>query len=106
MSLEKTKIIDLHRDYARFPGFRIKNHQRVDPVISYTRIRRDWLGQVRPVLIRQRSSWGLFFDKDHDRVTSRMKLKGLISKKGKPKRYATIEQLKEHEIVYKYRQML
>lgn len=37
-----------------------------------------------------------------------MKLKGLISAKGKPKRYPIIEieQLKEHEIVLKYRQMM
>lgn len=110
LSLDKTKITNLDIDYAKFLGFKIKNNQLKAPVISYTKMQRTRSEEMMPVKIKQRLSWGLFYfyflDIDHERVIFRMKLKGLLDRKGKPKRYTTVEQLKDHEIVYKFRQML
>jgi hypothetical protein len=57
-------------------------------------------------IIRQRASWGLFVDVDHEKVENRMILRGLLNEKKKPKTLFIITQLKEHEIVTKYRQMI
>lgn len=107
LSEEKTILTNLSEKYAKFLGFRFKNNQRLAPIIKYTRNSKDRKsGQMKLSIVKQRASWGLFVDIDHEKVEGRMKLKGLLTEKRKPRALFMITQLKEHEIVTKYRQML
>jgi len=75
LSEEKTKITDLHKDYAKFLGYRIKNCQRISPLTAFTanwRIRNT--GEIRPVRIRIRKVFKTFIDIDHERVKCIMRL--------------------------------
>ena len=107
LSEEKTKITNLHKEYAKFLGFRIRNSQNLSPLTTFTanrKIRRTL--QVKSIRIKVRKVFKAFIDIDHDRVKWRMRLKGILDQRGRTRRYLLVQQLKEHEIVFKFRQMM
>jgi group II intron reverse transcriptase/maturase len=107
LSEDKTVLTNLHKKYAKFLGFRFKNNQGFAPIIRYQRKMKDRrTGTMKLSTIRQRASWGLFVDIDHERVENRMILRGMLTEKKRPRALFIITQLKEHEIVTKYRQMI
>lgn len=102
LSLDKTKITNLTKEPARFLGFKISNNLRSAPVLKKsiysTKI-------AAPRLIKQRMSYGLFIDIDHERVTERLEIKKIIQNKHKPKpiQRTIYIPLKEHEIIQRYK---
>ena len=94
ISQEKTTITDLTKQYCKFLGFRFRNNSQKAPVIKYIR-------QDKPV--KQRASWGIFCDIEHERITNRMQYKKYIDHTRKPCFNTIFMQLKPHEIRYRYK---
>lgn len=97
LSQEKTKITNITKEYFTFLGFRFKNNQNKAPNITHIRKKKK---------IKQRTTWGLFCDIDHERVTNRLKAKGFLDIKGKIRYSTRLMQLQTHEIVYRYKSMI
>ena len=97
ISIEKTVITDLTKQYCKFLGFRFNNNSENAPVIKFIR-------QEKPV--KQRASWGIFCDIEHERITNRFQYKKYIDKNKKPCFNNIFMQLKPHEIIYIYRMII
>jgi group II intron reverse transcriptase/maturase len=98
LSKEKTLITNLKKEPAHFLGYTLQNYQDKAKIIKYT--------NKNGKTIRQRQSFGLFIDIDHERITNRLKIKGFIDHKNKPKHKTLFVHLKTHEIVLRYKAII
>jgi len=100
LSLEKTKITNIEKEYAHFLGFRFRNNQRRAINLTYIRNGKR---------VRQRMVRGIFCSIDHERVLSRLIYKGIIERKGKfikPRHKILYIPLKEFEIVDRFKSLI
>jgi len=101
LSEEKTSITDIRKNAAKFLGFKLKNNQKHAPITIKYREKKPYKSRI--------TFSTLFIGPEHDRITSRMLIKGFIKKENNriiPKEYTLFTQLKDHEIVLRYRQII
>ena len=70
----------------------------------YRKVRRTL--QIKRVRRKVRKVFKTFIDIDYNGVMWRMRLKGILDQGNRPRRYVILLQLKDHEIVWKFRQIM
>jgi len=96
LSEEKTLVTDIIKGSTKFLGFGIKNMSRHDVVKRRTGDK----------VVKTRRSTLLKVSIDYARVEDRLKLRGYLSIKGKPKSNNMLIQQKVHTIIEKYGQVM
>jgi hypothetical protein len=106
LSLEKTKITDIEKEYCHFLGFRFKNNQRKAPVRKVKMTIKEKNKPPREIIVKRRPNWGLYCSIDHNRIIQRFINKKLMNKKKSPIHSNLHIPLKPHEIIYRFKMMI
>jgi len=103
LSEEKTHVTDIKKKKAKFLGFTIRNTQKFRIFNTYE-LKNPKLNLNKKTM-KKRTTTDLFIGIDNERIINRLKTKGFLTEKGKPRRHNLYINLTPWEIVFKYKQI-